>query len=189
MTCLPRTRIAVSLLEGRGYRPVRRYYEMRIMLGDEAPPEPSGPKGSPWRRFATATGPSSTRLHRGVQGRVGGTPMEYEEWRRARIEADDVEPASSGRSFATATRSWRLLAATRIGTAAAGWPASACASAGAGAGSGSHCFSARFASSTRGRAQRRPRRRLENPTGATRLYERAGMHVECEAVTFEKSLA
>ena len=29
----------------------------------------------------------------------------------------------------------------------------------------------------------------ENPTGATRLYERAGMHVEEEAVVVEKELA
>jgi len=29
----------------------------------------------------------------------------------------------------------------------------------------------------------------ENPTGATRLYERAGMHVAYEAVAFEKPLA
>lgn len=28
----------------------------------------------------------------------------------------------------------------------------------------------------------------ENPAGATRLYERAGMHGESESVTFEKSL-
>ncbi len=28
----------------------------------------------------------------------------------------------------------------------------------------------------------------ENPTGATRLYERAGMHVESEEITFEKEL-
>ena len=36
----PATRRAISLLESRGYRPVRRYYEMRIELGDAAPPEP-----------------------------------------------------------------------------------------------------------------------------------------------------
>jgi hypothetical protein len=29
----------------------------------------------------------------------------------------------------------------------------------------------------------------ENPTGATRLYESVGMHVESESVTFEKELA
>jgi hypothetical protein len=29
----------------------------------------------------------------------------------------------------------------------------------------------------------------ENPTGATRPHERAGMHVEDETVTFERSLA
>ena len=29
----------------------------------------------------------------------------------------------------------------------------------------------------------------ENPTGATRLYERAGMHAVSESVTFEKTLA
>ena len=29
----------------------------------------------------------------------------------------------------------------------------------------------------------------ENPTGATRLYERVGMHVESEEVTYEKELA
>jgi ribosomal protein S18 acetylase RimI-like enzyme len=29
----------------------------------------------------------------------------------------------------------------------------------------------------------------QNPTGATRLYERAGMHVAYEAIAFEKALA
>ena len=29
----------------------------------------------------------------------------------------------------------------------------------------------------------------ENPTGATRLYERAGMHVAYEAIVFQKALA
>ncbi len=29
----------------------------------------------------------------------------------------------------------------------------------------------------------------QNPTGATRLYERAGMHVAYEAVAFQKELA
>ena len=29
----------------------------------------------------------------------------------------------------------------------------------------------------------------ENPTGATQLYERVGMHVEAENVVFEKTLA
>ena len=86
--------IAVTLLKGRGYRPVRRYYEMRIMLGDEAPPEPEWPEGLTVAPFRDGDGPEFHRvLTEAFRDEWGSTPMEYEEWRRARIEADDVELA------------------------------------------------------------------------------------------------
>ena len=95
----------------------------------------------------------------------------------------------SGRSFGTATRSWPWFAATPFGTAAAGWPASGSLNDGAGAGSGSRFFSTRLASSTLvASAASGSAWTSENPTGATRLYERAGMrNSRLQSVTFEKS--
>ena len=68
--------------------------------------------------------------------------------------------------------------------------ASACASRGEGAGSASRCCSTPSASSIAA-ASRSVGLGVDaqNPTGATRLYERAGMHVAYEAVAFEKELA
>lgn len=94
-----RDEAAAALLESRGYRRVRRYYEMRIKLVDEAPPEPEWPESLSVAPFRDGDGPA---FHQAL-----------------------------GESF---------------------------------------------------------RDEWGNPTGATRLYERAGMHVESESVGFEKDL-
>ena len=65
-----------------------------------------------------------------------------------------------------------------------------CAKPGAGAASARRCFCTPSASSRLAAFERATLGvDSENPTGATRLYERVGMHVESEHVTFEKELA
>lgn len=182
--------IAVTLLEGRGYRPVRRYYEMRIMLGDEAPPEPEWPEGLTVAPFRDGDGPEFHRvLTEAFRDEWGSTPMEYEEWRRARIEADDVELAiwslvRDGDEVVAVVR----CDAFRYG---GGWVAGLGVverwrRRGIGLALLQHTFGVFHA---RGERSIGLGVDSENPTGATHLYERAGMHVELESITFERALS
>ena len=182
--------IAVTLLEGRGYRPVRRYYEMRIMLGDEAPPEPEWPEGLTVAPFRDGDGPEFHRvLTEAFRDDWGNTPMEYEEWRRARIEADDVELAiwslvRDGDEVVAVVR----CDAFRYG---GGWVAGLGVverwrRRGIGLALLQHTFGVFHA---RGERSIGLGVDSENPTGATHLYERSGMHVELESITFERALS
>lgn len=88
-----RDEAAVAFLESQGYRPVRRYYEMRIELGDEPPPEPQWPEGLNVSPFRDGDGPAfHATLGESFQDEWGHSPIEYEEWRRARLEAEDFDP-------------------------------------------------------------------------------------------------
>jgi ribosomal protein S18 acetylase RimI-like enzyme len=181
---------AISLLESRGYRPVRRYYEMRIDLGDAAPPEPTWPEGLTVAPFRDGDGPEFHRvLTEAFRDEWGSTPMEYEEWRRARVEADDVELAiwslvRDGDEVVAVCR----CDAFRYG---GGWVAGLGVverwrRRGIGLALLQHTFGVFHA---RGERSIGLGVDSENPTGATRLYERAGMHVELESITFERALS
>ena len=181
---------AISLLESRGYRPVRRYYEMRIDLGDAAPPEPTWPDGLTVAPFRDGDGPAfHEAFAEAFSEEWGATRMEYDEWRRARLEADDFEPelwsiVRDGDEIAAVAR----CDAYRYG---GGWVA------GLGVrkqwrkrGLGLALLQRTFRLfHERGERSVGLGVDSENPTGATRLYERAGMHVETETVTFEKTLS
>ena len=181
---------AVPLLESRSYRPVRRYYEMRIALGDEAPDEPEWTAGITVAPFREGDGPAFHRvLAEAFRDEWGSTPMEYDEWRRARIEADDVDLAlwslvRDGDEVVAVVR----CDAFRYG---GGWVAGLGVHErwrrrGIGLALLQHTFRVFHA---RGERSVGLGVDSENPTGATRLYERAGMHVESESVTFEKGLS
>ena len=185
-----RDKAAVALLESREYRPVRRYYEMRIELGDDAPPEPEWPEGLTVAPFRDGDGPTFHQvLAEAFKDEWGSTPMEYDEWRRARIEADDVDLASwslvrDGDEVAAVVR----CDVFRYG---GGWVAGLGVREkwrrrGIGLALLQHTFRVFHA---RGEYNVGLGVDSENPTGATRLYERAGMHVESESVTFEKALS
>jgi ribosomal protein S18 acetylase RimI-like enzyme len=181
---------AITLLESRGYRPVRRYYEMRIELGDSPPPEPVWPDGLRVAPFRDGDGPAfHEALADAFSEEWGATPMEYDEWRQARLEADDFDPelwsiVRDGDEVAAVAR----CDAYRYG---GGWVA------GLGVrkpwrkrGLGLALLQRTFRLfHERGERSVGLGVDSENPTGATRLYERAGMHVESESVTFERSLA
>lgn len=178
---------ASTLLASRGYRPVRRYYEMRIELGDEPPPEPEWPEGLTVAPFRDGDGPAfHAALGESFQDEWGHSPFEYEEWRRARLEADDFDPnvwavVRDGDDVAAVVR----CDVFRFG---GGWVGALGVREpwrrrGLGLALLHHTFRVFHA---RGERSVGLGVDSENPTGATRLYERAGMHVESESVTFEK---
>ncbi|MEP7334313.1 MAG: GNAT family N-acetyltransferase [Actinomycetota bacterium] len=180
---------ASALLERRGYRPVRRYYEMRIELGDDAPPEPEWPEGLSVAPFRDGDGPAfHAALGESFQDEWGHSPVEYEEWRRARLEAEDFDPevwavVRDGDDVAAVVR----CDVFRYG---GGWVGALGVRKpwrrrGVGLALLHHTFRVFHA---RGERSVGLGVDSENPTGATRLYERAGMRVESESVTFEKSL-
>jgi mycothiol synthase len=180
---------AKSLLESRSYRVVRRYYEMRIELGDEPPPEPEWPDGLTVDEFRTE---DARAVHAAFadafQDEWGWAPMEFDEWRRIRLEAEDFEPSlwsvvHDGDEVAAVAR----CDANRYG---GGWV---------------HALGVRKPWRRRGLGLALLQRTFrlfhargersvglgvdsENPAGALRLYERAGMHVHLETLTYEKSL-
>ncbi len=185
-----RDEAAATLLDSRGYRPVRRHYGMRIELGDEPPPEPEWPEGLTVAPFRDGDGPAfHATLGESFQDEWGHTPLEYEEWRRARIEADDFDPEV----WAVVRDGDEVAAVIRcdVFRYGGGWVGALGVRKpwrrrGVGLALLQHAFRVFHA---RGERSVGLGVDSENPTGATRLYERAGMHIEDETVTFEKSLA
>ncbi len=181
---------AVAFLESNGYRPVRRYYEMRIELGDEPPPEPEWPEGLSVSPFREGDGPAfHAALSESFQDEWGHRALAYEEWQRARLEAEDFDPdvwavVRDGDEVAAVVR----CDVFRYG---GGWVGAIGVRKpwrrhGLGLALLHHTFRVFHA---RGERNVGLGVDSENPTGATRLYERAGMHVATESVTFEKTLS
>ena len=177
-----------ALLERSGYRDMRRYYEMRIDL-DVPPPEPNWPAGLSVSRFD----PSEAReLHAAVNDAFADEwnwhPRTYEEWRALRIETPNFDPTlwfvvKDGDEIAA----FLISAAKQYG---APWIASV------GVrkpwrrrGVGLALLQEAFREfHSRGARYVGLGVDAENPTGATRLYERAGMYVHSEDVIYEKGL-
>ena len=181
---------AHRLFEQFDMRELRRFYRMMIEL-DAPPPAPEWPEGLRVETFE----PQQAEAFHAAMGEAFADEwnfvhMPYEEWRELRLvkdpdfdptlwfivrDGDEIaavvrnEPDRSGAGFVGAIgvrKPWRQRG---IGLALL-----------------RHTF---------GEFYRRGKRRVslgvdaENPTGATRLYERAGMHVAFEAVAYGKDLA
>jgi len=180
---------AHELFERHGMRELRRFYRMMVDF-DGPPPEPDWPEGVQVETFE----PEDARAFHAAMGEAFAdewnfVSLPFEEWYELRLvkdpdfdptlwfvvrDGDEIaavlrgEPDRSGAGFVGAVavrKPWRkrgiALALLR------------------------HAF---------GEFYRRGKSRVslgvdaENPTGATRLYERAGMHVAYEAVTHGKEL-
>ena len=180
---------AHALFEEFGMRELRRFYRMVIDL-QEQPPAPKWPDGL---RVDTFKPEDAQAFHKAMgeafEDEWGFVAMPFEEWRELRLvkdpdfdptlwflvrDGDEIaavmrnEPDRSGAGFVGALgvrKPWRKR--------------------GLALGLLQHAF---------GEFYRRGKRRValgvdsENPTGATRLYERAGMHVAFEVVTYGKEL-
>lgn len=180
---------AHALFAASGFREARRHYEMAIEL-DEDPPAPQLPDGLAIDTFrldeAEAFHAASTEA---FAEEWGFSPLPFEQWWEMRSKDPDFDPSlwfvvRDGEQIAAIAR----CEAGRHGGGFVGmlgvrnpWRRR-----GLGLALLQHAFREFHA-----RGFRRVSLGVdsENPTGATRLYERAGMHVESEGVTFEKTLA
>jgi mycothiol synthase len=180
---------AERLLASAGYRPVRRFYRMEIEL-DGRPPEPEWPRGI---TCSTLEVGEERAFHAAVQDAFAENwdfrALPFEEWKALRIDAPDFDPtlwlvAHDGDEIAGFAR----CEAKRWGV---GWVASLGVrkpwrKRGLGLALLLRAFGAFYE-----RGERRVGLGVdtENETGATRLYERAGMCVVAEDVVWEKELA
>jgi mycothiol synthase len=180
---------AASLFEGLGYRLVRHHYRMEIDL-DAPPPEPDWPSGITYGRFDLARArPVHAAIHEALADDWSFTPMSYEQWQKSRLEAPDFDPtlwtvAWDGEEVAGVIRGdpkrwgggWVGMLGVRRPWRRRGL---------------GHALLRETFALFYARGERRVGLGVdaENPSGATRLYERAGMHVEAEHLTWEKELA
>jgi mycothiol synthase len=179
---------AHRLFEGTGFQEVRRFYRMLIELdGLPSPPEwPEGLRVDTFRpeeaeAFHAALGEAFADEWNFVQ-------MPFERWFELRVKAPDFDPSlwfivRDGDQIAAVLRGDPdRSGAGFIGALAVLKP---WRKRGVGLALLRHAFSEFY---RRGQPRIALGVDAQNPTGATRLYERAGMHVAYEAVTYEKEL-
>lgn len=181
---------AAPLLAGRGYREVRRFWDMTIELGDDPPPAPRLQEGLRLEPFsaALARGFHAT-LEEAFEDHWEFRPSPFEEWWERQVAKPDHDPTlwflvRSGDDVVAATRN----DPERSG---GGWIGSiGVRRAWRGRGLAKALLLHSF-----GEFHRRGQRRVglgvdsANVTGATRLYESVGMIVDQEQVVWEKELA
>lgn len=186
--CLAPDAEARSLFERFGYAEVRRYYRMQIEL-DASTPSPEWPDGF---RVTTFEPDDARAFHATLDEAFAEewnfVSMPFEQWVKHRIEAPDHDPTL----WFTVRHGNKIAAVLRgdADRAGAGWIGAVGVlqpwrKRGLGLALLQHAF-AEF--SRRGKHRVALGVDPQNPTGATRLYERAGMHVAYEAVAFEKEL-
>jgi mycothiol synthase len=180
---------ASRLLHRAGYAPVRHHYRMEIELAGPPPP-PEWPTGITCARFDLA---AARAVHAAISEALaddwGFTPTTFEEWTRIRLESPAFDPtlwfvARGGDDVAGVIRGdrrrWGVGWVGMLGVRR-GWRRR---------GLGLALLRRSF-----GEFYDRGERRVglgvdaENPSGATRLYERAGMRVRADNVTWEKALS
>jgi mycothiol synthase len=181
---------AEPLLTGRGYREVRRFWEMTIELGDDPPPDPQLPEGLRIEPFSTEHAHAfHDALEEAFAEHWEFQPTPYEKWWERQIAKPDHDPSLW---FLIRTDD-DVVAATRNDPerSGGGWiGAIGVRSAWRGRGLAKALLLQSF-----GEFHRRGQRRVglgvdsENASGATKLYESVGMVVDSEQVVWEKELA
>ena len=178
---------ARSLLEREGYTPVRYFFRMEITFSEE-PAAPTWPAGITVRSGGADEDlrPFYETSDEAMAENWGHVPRSFEEWmeRRTRssfdpslwfLALDDGAPAAAALCSISDGIGWIDTLAVR-----AAWRRR-----GLGYALLTHAFRELY-----GRGMRRMALGVdaENPTGATRLYERAGMHVGQKYATYGKEL-
>ncbi len=186
--CLGPDTDARALFERFGYREVRRFYRM-LVEHEAEPPAPEWPEGFRLSTFEPGDGRAfHAALNEAFAEEWNHVSEPFEQWAERRINVPDFDPSRwfivrEGDEIAAVLR----CDADRAG---AGWVGAlgvlrSWRKRGLGLALLRHAF---------GEFYRRGQPRVglgvdaQNPTGATRLYERVGMHVAYEAVAFEKKL-
>jgi mycothiol synthase len=179
---------AAPLLLGRGYREVRRFWDMTIEL-DGAPAPPRLPEGVRIEPFSTADARAfHEALDEAFRDHWEHHSEPFEEWWARRRQAADFDPTL----WFVVRHGGEVVAAVRNDPfrAGGGWVgALGVRPAWRGRGLGRALLLQSF-----DEFHRRGIRRVslgvdaDNPTGATKLYEDVGMEVELEQVFYEKEL-
>ena len=179
---------AAQLFAEREHREVRHYFEMRIDL-DERPEPPVWPDGIRPDTFRLDDARAfHSALNEAFADEFGWISMDFDEWKRFRLDAPDFDPslwfvARDGGDLAAVARCERMFGGGYVGAIGVrpAWRRR-----GLGLALLRYAFGEFHA---RGEPHVKLGVDAENPTGATRLYERAGMRVESEDVVYEKELA
>lgn len=179
-----------TLLASRGYREVRRFWEMTIELGDEPPIDPVLPEGLRIESFSSAlAGAFHSTLEEAFADHWEYRPQRFEDWWQRQLKSPDHDPSL----WFLVRDEEAVIAATRNDPerSGGGWiGALGVRRAWRGRGLGKALLLHSFRE-----FHRRGKRRVglgvdsENPTGATKLYESVGMVVDTEQVVWEKVLA
>jgi mycothiol synthase len=179
---------ACDLLEGRGYRIARHFYRMVIEL-EQPPPAPEWPPGVVLRTFDPI---EAREFHASLEEAFANEwdhePESFDEWKERRLEAHGADP-----TLWFAVKDGDEIAAVLVADAARygmGWIGAIGVRErwrrrGLGLALLRHGFAELYG---RGEHVIGLGVDAENPTGATRLYERAGMHVAWSAALYEKRL-
>jgi mycothiol synthase len=181
---------APLLLEPRGYREVRRFWDMTIELGESPPRDPQLPEGFRIEPFSSEL---ATAFHAALEEAFADhwehRPQSFEKWWERQVAQPDHDPSLW---FLVRTDD-DVVAATRNDPERSG-------------GGWIGALGVRSAWRGRGLAKalllhsfrefhRRGKRRVglgvdsQNATGATKLYESIGMVVDNEQVVWEKEVA
>jgi len=177
-----------SLHRNEGYSPKRYHWRMEIELGDTTP-EPARPAGIELRPFDRETHARAVweAANEAFRDHWSHHDVDFAEWCRERFEREDFDPALWLVAWDEDQVAGFSLNRFRMGV---GWVGSLGVrrpwrKQGLGLALLQHSF---------GEFHRRGMRTIGlgvdalNPTGATRLYQRAGMHVASEFLTYEKEL-
>lgn len=176
---------AHQLFTGEGFEPVRQFWRMEIELR-EPPPAPHWPAGLGVR--TVVPGRDDRRLYAAVEAAFadhwGHVPVSYEDWAHRH---HGVDPTLCFLAVAGEEIAGAAMCITRLES---GWVRNLSVRRpwrrqGLGLALLHHAFGAFY---QRGIPVVGLGVDSQNPTGATRLYERAGMHVRVRYDTFEKTL-
>lgn len=180
---------AAQLLTARGYREVRRFWEMTIELGDDPPPAPVTPDGLRIERFAARDARAfHAALEEAFEEHWEHRPEPFEAWWERQRARPDHDPSL----WLLVRDGDEVVAAARNDPdrSGGGWiGALGVRSASRGRGLAKALLLQSFAEFHR-RGQRRVGLGVdsENATGATNLYKSVGMAVDSEQVVWEKEL-
>jgi mycothiol synthase len=179
---------ARTLLEARGFREVRRFYRMQIDFDDE-PPDAAPVEGITIATFRREDARVfHATLNEAFADDWGFHPLSFDEWRAHRLEQPETDTslwflAWAGSDVAGVIR----CDGTKFGGGFVG--ALGVRKAWRGRGIGMALLRHAFAEfHRRGASHVSLGVDSENPSGATRLYERAGMRVMTEDIVYEKQL-
>ena len=179
---------AREMHEADGYKPIRFFWRMEIAL-EETPSAPTWPEGIELRPFDVEAHTYLVyRAHEeAFSDHWGHTPRSFEEWKHRVIEGDDFDPSLCLVAWNRDQIVGYSLNRYRNGT---GWVGSLGVrrpwrKRGLGLALLYHSFGDFY---RRGKPVISLGVDASNPTGATRLYKKAGMHVAAEYVSYEKEL-